>query len=108
MCETPIVYGVDRDEQTRCRHYHRQRDIIAIRFRCCDRFYCCHKCHAEMADHQPELWKKEERDTKAILCGVCNHLLTIREYIRSDSICPSCSSSFNPGCKQHLHLYFEI
>ena len=33
------IYGLTVDNQTRCQHYHSVLDIIAIKFKCCDKFY---------------------------------------------------------------------
>jgi uncharacterized CHY-type Zn-finger protein len=96
------------DNQTRCEHYHSELDIIAIKFRCCDTYYPCYLCHQEEANHEAKVWKKEEFDTKAILCGVCQSELSINEYFNSDSKCPNCHSRFNPKCSNHYHLYFEV
>ncbi|NOT73354.1 MAG: hypothetical protein HOP08_00400 [Cyclobacteriaceae bacterium] len=101
------VYGRIIDHQTRCTHYHSSVDIIAIKFKCCDRYYPCFECHEEVAGHAPEKWKEDERDTKAVLCGVCGHELTIQEYFSSNHECPECHSSFNPRCQLHYHLYFD-
>lgn len=101
------VHGVDVDAETRCAHYHSELDIIAIRFRCCGRWFPCHACHAASTEHEPLVWSIDERDTQAILCGGCGHQLTIAAYLASGSRCPSCRRSFNPGCTRHSHLYFE-
>ena len=53
-------------------------DIIAIRFKCCDKYYPCYQCHEETADHPAQMWNKDEWDTMAILCGVCKTEMTIR------------------------------
>ncbi|WP_289355543.1 CHY zinc finger protein [Paenibacillus sp. S-12] len=95
------------DTMTRCRHYHSEVDVIAIKFKCCDVYYGCYYCHAEMADHQPIVWPMEEQGAKAILCGSCYAELTIEQYLNSHYKCPVCNVSFNPGCKNHNHLYFE-
>src|SRR5258706_10867184 len=100
------VFGIDLDPQTRCAHYHSDLDIIAIRFKCCDRWFPCFECHSEIADHQAEVWPADARNALAILCGVCGHQLSIGEYLACDSICPKCRSKFNPGCANHYHLYF--
>ena len=52
--------------------------------------------------------EKNEFDKKAVLCGICKSVLTIREYLASGSHCPYCHTAFNPNCSQHYHLYFEI
>ena len=102
------VYGVDVDPETRCAHYRSAVDIIAIKFKCCGRWYPCFECHAAVADHEPVVWPKTEADEKAVLCGVCGRQLSIREYVSCDPLCPSCGSEFNPGCRNHYHLYFEM
>ena len=101
------VFGKSIDKQTRCVHWHSQLDIIAIKFKCCGKYYPCFSCHEEDADHKHQVWPKTEFDEKAILCGVCGNELSIQEYMASDNTCPKCSSSFNPGCSNHYHLYFE-
>jgi uncharacterized CHY-type Zn-finger protein len=101
------VNGVDVDPETRCAHYHSARDIIAIRFKCCGRWYPCHACHAATTDHEPQVWPCAERDVPVILCGACGRRLTARAYLDSASRCPSCASGFNPRCARHHHLYFE-
>jgi len=101
------VKGKPVDDQTRCEHYHSPLDIIAIKFKCCDDYFPCYQCHQETVDHNPLVWPKDELDTKAVLCGVCKHELTINEYVNSQNYCPNCKSGFNPGCGNHYHLYFE-
>jgi uncharacterized CHY-type Zn-finger protein len=102
------VYGKVIDDNTRCEHYHSPVDIIAIKFKCCDRYYPCFQCHQEIADHPAEIWNKDEWDEKAILCGVCKTELSIKEYMDSGEHCPNCRSAFNPNCSKHYHLYFQI
>lgn len=101
------VSGLNVDGGTRCAHYHDERDIIAIRFKCCGKWFPCHQCHAALAGHTPEVWPKDEFDTPAILCGGCGHQLSVREYLESNSVCPHCCRQFNPGCARHYHLYFQ-
>jgi uncharacterized CHY-type Zn-finger protein len=100
------IHGQTIDEQTRCVHYGAAEDVIAIKFPCCDRYYPCHLCHAEDADHPAEQWPFAERDTLAVVCGVCSTDLTISRYLDVEA-CPSCGAPFNPGCKLHTHLYFQ-
>ncbi|KQL41869.1 hypothetical protein AN960_00985 [Bacillus sp. FJAT-25509] len=95
------------DLHTRCKHYHTARDIIAIKFKCCDTYFGCYFCHEESTNHEPKVWGKDEWQTKAILCGNCHEELTIQEYQDCHYKCPKCESDFNPGCKNHYHLYFE-
>ncbi|MCH7415084.1 CHY zinc finger protein [Belliella sp. R4-6] len=102
------VFGKSVDKQTRCVHWHSQLDVIAIKFKCCEKYYPCFSCHEEEADHKHEVWPKSEFDQKAILCGVCAKELSVKEYMDSDNTCPNCKASFNPGCSNHYHLYFEV
>ena len=101
------VYGQSIDRQTRCVHWHSALDVIAIKFKCCGKYYPCFSCHEEAADHEPEVWPKTAFSEEAILCGVCGHELSIDEYMESGNTCPNCSAGFNPGCSNHYHLYFE-
>jgi uncharacterized CHY-type Zn-finger protein len=103
------VIGVDVDDETRCAHYHDEHDIIAIKFRCCGKWFPCHECHAELAGHHAaEVWTRREFDERAVLCSGCGHELTIRDYLACESICPRCRQHFNANCAEHYHLYFEI
>jgi uncharacterized CHY-type Zn-finger protein len=101
------IVGARVDEETRCAHYRTERDIIAIKFKCCGRWFPCYECHAEFAGHAVEVWRKSEFNEPVILCGGCGQRLTAREYLDSESVCPRCSRAFNPGCVSHHHLYFE-
>ena len=103
----PAVLGPTVDDETRCVHYRTPLDVVAIRFACCGEFYPCHLCHAEAADHPAQQWPLSARGERAILCGVCGHVLTIAEYLEASG-CPACAAPFNPGCALHAHLYFEV
>lgn len=103
-----LVRGQVIDNQTRCSHYHSELDIIAIKFKCCNTYYPCYTCHQEAVNHEALTWEINERDTTAILCGVCGHELTIQEYMNSNNTCTSCQSLFNPNCKKHYNLYFTL
>ncbi|RLP77899.1 hypothetical protein D9V32_00780 [Mycetocola tolaasinivorans] len=100
------MYGPTVDEQTRCVHYRTELDVIAIRYVCCDRYYPCHLCHEETADHPARPWPASARDQNAVLCGVCGTELSVNEYVSVDA-CPHCAAAFNPGCALHYPLYFE-
>lgn len=102
------VHGLDVDAQTRCAHYHGATDIVALRFKCCDSWYPCIDCHTALADHVAQIWPMSERDVEAVLCGACGHRLTVTAYLECGSRCPACQASFNPGCRNHHHLYFEM
>lgn len=101
------IHGVDVDPKTRCRHYASDRDVVAIRFACCSRYYPCFECHEAVADHEAARWGPGDGGHEAVLCGVCGHQLPISSYLDGDDQCPSCDAAFNPGCRAHYHRYFE-
>ena len=45
------IHGLTVDDESRCTHYHTPLDIIAIKFKCCNKFYPCYKCHNENENH---------------------------------------------------------
>lgn len=102
----PEVRGIDVDAATRCTHYHPERDVIAIRMTCCGIYYACKDCHEALADHPATVWPQQQWDTRAVLCGICGHELSIREYLDSGYQCPRCNAAFNPGCCNHHNFYF--
>lgn len=101
------IYGNILDDETRCSHYQSSLDVIAIKFKCCGRYYPCYQCHEEAAGHKAQVWEESEWDQTAILCGVCKTELTINEYMHSGNCCPKCNTGFNPKCSTHYHLYFQ-
>lgn len=108
-----IIHGFDvqgalKDEQTRCDHYHKDVDIVAIKLKCCQTYYSCCKCHEEEAGHPAEVWSNEEFGVKAILCGACGTELIVNEYLNSISSCHYCKAPFNTRCQYHSHLYFDV
>jgi uncharacterized CHY-type Zn-finger protein len=104
----PKVHGLDVDPQTRCAHYHKPADVIAIKMHCCGLFYACKDCHDALAGHGISVWPKSEWQEHAILCGACGNTLSIEGYLDCDSRCPVCGARFNPGCRNHHHFYFEM
>ncbi|RKQ28429.1 CHY zinc finger protein [Oceanobacillus halophilus] len=96
------------DQETRCKHYDSLQDRIAIKFPCCQEYFPCYQCHKEHGCGGREIWLRTEFHQKAILCGSCKKEMSIQSYICSQSECPKCQVSFNPGCKWHHHLYFDI
>lgn len=105
----PRVYGQSVTPRTQCQHWNSERDIIAIRHKCCRQYYACIACHQALAGHEPEVWpKSEQSDTKAVLCGHCRHEMTISAYLACRNVCPVCAAEFNPGCAKHYDLYFAV
>ncbi|WP_138004487.1 CHY zinc finger protein [Halalkalirubrum salinum] len=104
---TVPLAGVDVDEQTRCAHYSTDRDVIAIRFPCCNAYYPCFRCHEAIAEHPTEQWPRDRFDEPAVLCGRCRSTLSVREYLDCEHECPNCGAAFNPGCLTHSPRYFH-
>jgi uncharacterized CHY-type Zn-finger protein len=103
----PEVRGVNVDSQSRCAHYNKPIDIIAIKLKCCGVYYACKDCHAALADHEIVVWPQSEWNEKAILCGACGAELTISGYLGCEYRCPECTAEFNPACRNHHYHYFE-
>ena len=106
--QRPTVLGKTIDLQTRCVHYHSEKDIIAIKFKCCGDYYPCYECHEETAGHVAKVWPKNEWSEKAVLCGACGAELTIHQYLSTNHQCPVCGHAFNPKCNLHHHYYFSV
>lgn len=102
------VKGDIVDDTSKCKHYHSEKDIIAIKMKCCNTYYACIHCHSETAGHETIVWEKNEFKTKAVMCGNCKNELTIIDYLNCENICPTCKASFNPGCENHYHYYFSM
>jgi uncharacterized CHY-type Zn-finger protein len=102
-----FVRGLNLDSQTRCVHYHKPQDIIAIKMKCCGVYYACKDCHDALADHPIKVWPRDEWDEAAVLCGNCETELTIKQYLACLNQCPACQAEFNPGCRNHYHFYFD-
>jgi len=100
--------GVGADSETRCVHYQSARDVIAIRFPCCEAFFPCFECHVACCEHEAERWPLDRFRERAILCGVCGEVLSIGSYLASEHQCPNCETAFNPGCANHWKRYFAI
>ncbi|CAK7245682.1 MAG: helper of tim [Sporothrix thermara] len=104
-----VIHGLDVQPTTQCRHWHSDRDIVAIRHKCCGLYYACISCHDALAGHASVSWPKTERESvNVVLCGRCRRQLTIAEYLASGNACPGCHAAFNPGCARHYDLYFEM
>ena len=106
--EFPEVRGIDVDPETRCAHYNKPVDIVAIKMKCCGIYYACKDCHAALAGHEIEVWPQAEWGRKAILCGACGEELTIAEYMASGNRCPACAAEFNSACRHHYHFYVAM
>lgn len=74
----PAIRGRLVDGQGRCVHWHSPLDVVANRFACCDEYYACYRCHDELTGHDRIAWR--DMDSLAVMCGVCRHQMTPREY----------------------------
>ncbi|MFC7081501.1 CHY zinc finger protein [Halorussus caseinilyticus] len=101
------VRGVGVGPGTRCAHYDSERDVVALRFACCESYFPCFRCHDAAADHDAERLPVES-DESAVLCGVCGAELTPREFVDGEHRCPECGVAFNPGCGDHYDRYFDF
>ena len=99
--------GLLVDHESRCVHYHSDKDIVALQCYECKKYYACYQCHNEHEAHPIQRWSVDEFDQRVVMCGVCKHQMSINEYMMVES-CPRCQSHFNHRCKFHYHLYFEI
>lgn len=104
--ERPEVRGVDLDAQTRCAHYRSERDILAIKMKCCGIYYACKDCHDAVAGHAIKVWPRDEWNEPAALCGACGQQMSIAQYMEGGYKCPACGAAFNPACRNHYHFYF--
>jgi uncharacterized CHY-type Zn-finger protein len=102
------VHGLSLTTLTQCTHWNSPLDIIAIRHACCGKFYACISCHDALEEHTSSVWPLPQRDERAVLCGNCKHVLRIDEYLSCGSVCTQCEARFNPGCKGHWGMYFEM
>lgn len=96
------------DGQTRCVHYRTVLDIVAIQFKCCERYYACYQCHEESESHEVARWGIAELEQRAVFCGACQGTLTISDYLDCGFACVLCGSAFNPGCAEHRDTYFQL
>lgn len=104
----PPIHGVEVDAAGRCSHYREGHDVVAVRLPCCDRYYACHACHEVLADHAAARWPRSRFDEPAVLCGVCRRAMSVTRYLASPEACPHCGAPFNPRCRPHHPLYFEV
>lgn len=99
---TPLIKGINLDAAGRCKHYHKDADIAALKCSQCDEYYAYYQCHDSLEDHK---FVASNKDDYPVMCGVCRRLLDFDEY--TSGACPNCHHGFNPRCKLHYEIYFE-
>lgn len=90
-----------------CRHWDGPDDVLQLALPCCHRFWPCRDCHDEAADHEAQRWP-DDSDAAALRCGRCRATQTVAAYLASPDACPACGGAFNPRCRSHHHLYFQV
>jgi uncharacterized CHY-type Zn-finger protein len=75
---------------------------------CCGEYYACHACHETLATHPATPWPRDRHHEIAVRCGACSGEFTITAYLASPERCTACGTAFNPACKHHHHLYFDV
>lgn len=98
--------GLLVDDESRCVHYHSEKDIVSLQCYECKKYYACYQCHNAMEKHVFSPYPLKLSKDKPILCGACKRTMTFQEY-QKQIVCPFCSSPFNPGCKLHHSFYFK-
>ncbi|CUS24882.1 LAQU0S21e00584g1_1 [Lachancea quebecensis] len=102
------------DDQTRCIHWNSPLDVVCFKFECCEAFYACYSCHESQESHAIKRYNLTlEPAEKVVLCGVCKETMTFEEYRNGKTCgdelgCPYCGAQFNPGCKLHYSIYFDM
>lgn len=104
----PPIHGLHLTPLTQCLHYHSPLDIIAIKHFCCKKFYACITCHDACETHARAIWPVHQRHERAVMCGACKYVLTVQEYMECGSRCGNCGCGFNPGCRAHWGMYFDV
>ncbi|MGT2958360.1 hypothetical protein A9Q68_07465 [Streptococcus bovimastitidis] len=96
-------FGIDLDQESRCRHYHSDLDIATLKCQACQKYYACYQCHDSLEDHPFEPSGKEE--VYPVVCGACKNQLNLASYQKG--FCPYCQKAFNPKCALHKDIYFK-
>lgn len=102
------VFGLHLDSESRCIHYHSDKDVVSILFKCCNKWYACCNCHDALENHPIKKWEPCEFKRLAIQCGKCFCQIKIESYLEGENRCPSCKAHFNPKCKEHWDIYFDL
>ncbi|SCU94390.1 LAFA_0F21550g1_1 [Lachancea sp. 'fantastica'] len=108
--------GLLIDNQSRCVHWNSQLDVVCFKLKCCQHYYACHSCHDALESHPVQKYNiSQDPSSHVVLCGVCRNTMSFNQYrsktasIRDQSLqCPFCCASFNPNCKLHYSIYFDI
>ena len=92
-CEIMKIYGIQLDQAGRCRHYHSEADVVALRCCQCHKYYACYKCHDESEnhdfkhiwmDHHPRPANLEELET--LVQGAIDYFNRKRAYASKNGL----------------------
>nr|WP_081214804.1 CHY zinc finger protein [Streptococcus oralis] len=100
------IYGLLVDDESRCVHYHSEKDIVSLQCYECKKYYACYQCHNALENHNFAPYPLSLTEDRPILCGKCKKILTFQEY-QKQTACPYCKTFFNSGCKEHHSYYFK-
>ena len=98
--------GLLVDAESRCVHYHTDKDIVSLQCYECRKYYACYQCHNALETHTFTPYPLSLKEDRTILCGSCKKTLTYEEYSKKSS-CPYCNAAFNPACQRHHSYYFK-
>ena len=98
--------GLLVDHESRCVHYHSDKDIVALQCYECQKYYACYQCHNKLESHVFSTYPLNLKEDRPILCGSCGKTLTYEEYTETGT-CPFCNAAFNPACQNHYSIYFR-
>ena len=82
--------GLLVDHESRCVHYHSDKDIVALQCYECKKYYACYQCHNELESHV-----------------FSPYPLNLKEEYTETGTCPFCNAAFNPACQNHYSIYFR-
>lgn len=98
--------GLLVDDESRCVHYHSDKDIVVLQCYECKKYYACYQCHNEIEEHIFSPYPLSLKGDRPVLCGSCKETLTYEEYSGKGN-CPYCKAAFNPACQSHYSYYFK-
>ena len=98
--------GLLVDDESRCVHYHSDKDIVALQCYDCKKYYACYRCHNTLETHTFCPYPLNLKEDRLILCGSCGNTLTYVEYTEKGTS-PFCNAAFNPACQNHYPIYFR-
>jgi len=72
--------GLLVDDESRCVHYHSEKDIVSPQCYECKKHYACYQCHNAMEKHVFSPYPLALSEDQPILCGICKRTMTFQKY----------------------------